>query len=385
MSDLQIGLIVVGLLVVAGVYLFNRVQEQRHRRAFEQGLDQGQEEALPSVKREQSAPPSEERIETRIEPSMAEVPLPDPPPEPAEVREVAAAPMEAASASAREAPPVREPTVGVAPKAPDIDYHAHVAAEAPIGAEVLAGLAKRVSAIGKPAAIEVREGADGAWRPQAEAAPNGVVEARVALQLADRSGPLSVVQLARFREVLEAAAAELGGKVTFDDDGAALAAANELDAFCAENDVAIGLNIVPQAPTGLAGTKLRALAEASGFTLAADGAFHLLDERGGGAIALASMDGVPFEASSLKMLRSQGITLLLDVPRVGDGKQVFRRMTELARHFAASLDGAVVDDKRVPLNQAGLDTIARQIESIQQALRARGIVPGGAIALRLFH
>jgi FtsZ-interacting cell division protein ZipA len=97
------------------------------------------------------------------------------------------------------------------------------------------------------------------------------------------------------------------------------------------------------------------------------------------------MDGVPFEAGSLKTLRSQGVTLLLDVPRVGEGRQVFRRMTELARHFAAALEGTVVDDKRTPLNQASLEKIARQIDTIQGALKARGISPGGPLALRLFH
>jgi FtsZ-interacting cell division protein ZipA len=196
---------------------------------------------------------------------------------------------------------------------------------------------------------------------------------------------LSVAQLGRFRELLQAAATELGATVEFDDENAALSAAAELDAFCADHDVAIGLNVVPNETMGLLGTKLRALAESSGFVLAADGAFHLNDERGGALVALMSMDGVPFEAGSLKNLRSYGITLLLDVPRVGDGRQVFRRMTDLARHLATSLDGTVVDDKRTPLEQPSLDKITRQIESIQRALKGRGIIPGGPVALRLFQ
>jgi FtsZ-interacting cell division protein ZipA len=96
------------------------------------------------------------------------------------------------------------------------------------------------------------------------------------------------------------------------------------------------------------------------------------------------MDGVPFEASSMKHLRSEGVTLVIDVARVPDGRQTFRRMTELARHFANGLNGTIVDDKRTPLTPIGLDKIAGQIETIQGALKARGIVPGSALALRLF-
>jgi len=35
---------------------------------------------------------------------------------------------------------------------------------------------------------------------------------------------------------------------------------------------------------------------------------------------------------SIKHLRSEGVTLVIDVARVADGRQTFRRMTELARH-----------------------------------------------------
>ena len=385
MSDLQLSLIILGLLVVAGVYVFNQMQERRYRKKFEHAFDRGQEDVLLAPKPKVEPPVADVQVGPRIEPSLAEEPeaaapaeLPAPQAPPVVVREEPVVPPP------REVLVGREP-VAAAREAPDIDYCAHLGAKAPMSGATLAGLAKPITAIGKPVRIEVREGAEGEWRQMPAGGLEAVSEARVAMQLVDRNGPLSVAQLARFREMLQAAAGELGASVVFDDEPMALTKAAELDAFCVDNDVAIGLNIVPRDPAGLAGTKLRALAEASGFALAADGSFHLPDDRGGTAIALGSMDGVPFEAGSLKTLRSQGVTLLLDVPRVGEGRQVFRRMTELARHFAASLEGTVVDDKRTPLNQASLEKIARQIDTIQGALKARGISPGGPLALRLFH
>jgi FtsZ-interacting cell division protein ZipA len=67
-----------------------------------------------------------------------------------------------------------------------------------------------------------------------------------------------------------------------------------------------------------------------------------------------------------------------------EGRQTFRRMTELAKQFAHALNGTVVDDKRTPLNATSLEKISSQIDEIQAALKARGIAPGSPLALRLF-
>ena len=46
MSDLQLGLIVIGILVVAGVYAFNRFQELQLRRRVENRFAQPPEDVL---------------------------------------------------------------------------------------------------------------------------------------------------------------------------------------------------------------------------------------------------------------------------------------------------------------------------------------------------
>ena len=393
MSDLQLSLIVVGLLVIAGVYLFNRMQEQRYRRNFDQVAERVPDDvpladdSTPSTAVDLAAEvEAEVEVEVeveeapRIEPSFtgaAEAAEPDLPSISQEPRlgEPGAGDAPAATPTA----PAREPSV----RAPEIDYRAEFVGGAPLTGDIRARLDKQLAGIGKPIRIEGRDGPEGPWvlsEPGLE--PTGPM--CIGLQLADRGGPVSAAQLARFREIVENVAVELGATVEFDDEAVALAHAAKLDGFCADNDVAIGLNIIPGDVTGLSGTKLRALAESSGFTLTADGAFHLQDDRGATLIALASMDGVPFEASSIKHLRSQGVTLLIDVARVMEGRQTFRRMTELARQFAQALNGTVVDDKRTPLNATSLEKIASQIDAIQAALKARGIAPGSPLALRLF-
>jgi FtsZ-interacting cell division protein ZipA len=386
MSDLQISLIIIGLLVVAGVYLFNRMQEQRYRRRIEAAFErEKQEDALlaPKVQEPAVEPVT---VDARIEPSLADPPegagreADAPPPEPAPT----VAPRMPTAADAPRSPAVQVAGPAAVEETLLVDYFAEVLGDGPFSASVIEALATHLPGIGKPVRLEVREGPDAPWQPLPAGGADVAGPVRIAVQLVSRTGPVSEAQLARFREMVQSAASELGATATFDNEAEALDAAEELDAFCADNDVAVGLNIIPRSVTGLVGTKLRALAEASGFTLAADGTFHLRDDRGNTTLALASMDGVGFESGSLKLLRSQGVSLVLDVPRVSDGRQAFRRMTELARSFATSLDGIVVDDRRAPLDAASLERISAQIEPIQGALKARGIAPGSPLALRLF-
>jgi ZipA, C-terminal FtsZ-binding domain len=56
----------------------------------------------------------------------------------------------------------------------------------------------------------------------------------------------------------------------------------------------------------------------------------------------------------------------------------------LAKRLAITLDAELVDDKTRPLTDAGLGTIRAQLQTVQATMRAKGIEPGGARALRLF-
>jgi FtsZ-interacting cell division protein ZipA len=86
----------------------------------------------------------------------------------------------------------------------------------------------------------------------------------------------------------------------------------------------------------------------------------------------------------MRSLATQGVTILLDVPRAPPAAATFRAYVEFARQAENSLGGALVDDNRKSINQAALDSIAMQLEAIHKTMSARGITPGGPLALRLF-
>ena len=76
---------------------------------------------------------------------------------------------------------------------------------------------------------------------------------------------------------------------------------------------------------------------------------------------------------------------LLDVPRVDHGERVFMQMSEIAKRFADTLQGALVDDNRQPLSDSQLDHIRREFIGKPQATMASfGLPAGSPQALRLF-
>ncbi len=67
-----------------------------------------------------------------------------------------------------------------------------------------------------------------------------------------------------------------------------------------------------------------------------------------------------------------------------DGVLAFDRMLAVARQLAGSLDGVLVDAQRAPLSDAMIAAIRAKTAELQQRMRDGGIVPGSALALRLF-
>ncbi|MFN7086161.1 MAG: cell division protein ZipA C-terminal FtsZ-binding domain-containing protein, partial [Burkholderiales bacterium] len=206
----------------------------------------------------------------------------------------------------------------------------------------------------------------------------------LALQLADRSGPLHAAQLAALCEAAQACAGKIQATVALPDARETLQRARELDRFCAEVDVAIGINIVAPQAASFSGTKIRALAEAAGFKLEPEGVFHYRNDDRKTLFTLDNHEPAPFIPEQIKTITTTGITLLLDVPRVADGHKILDRMIDIGRHFAQALGGRLVDDNRAALSEPGIVKIKRQLNAIHATMAAHGVQPGSERALRLF-
>ena len=375
MSDLQIGLATLGALVVAAVVAFNWWQERQFRQRGEETFSGRHDDVLldqpgmPSSPGMASAlPPQHSRDEPRIEPGM------EPRIEPR---------LDGASAAAAALfSPASTSGVADVPR-PQIDYIVEIRAGEFIAVDKLVRMQQSLPGLSRRISFGGLNYHTKSWETLAldDARYTSV---RVALQLVDRSGPVNDEHLRSFGEIVRSTAGDMAAIADLPEFAPALAQAVTLDAFCADVDVLVGINVIANTGQMFHGTKIRALAEAAGLHLQSSGVFHCHDEQGGTLYSLDNQESEPFLIDRIRNIITPGITFLLDVPRVANGLRVFDRMVAMSRGFADSLDGTLADDNRVMLNDSGLDRIRAQLRSIYGAMEQRGIEAGSPLALRLF-
>lgn len=379
MNDLQISLLALGVIIVVGVYLYNRWQERKLKRRAEQMFQSDHEDVLLDTPRRSGEP--------RIEPAW------EPAPEEAAPREEARTEPVLMDEAVEAAPETPAPTMPRAPEivpppafdaACEIDYTVHLTFHQPVAASVLVGALDRGLTFGKPVHWIGIDSRRGIWTElSADTASGEFTEVKAALQLVNRQGAVSENDIDLFADMAQNLAADLGASVECDDKAQALAQAEEMDRVCAEADVLVGINVI-SGGNAIPATKVRAFAEANGMKLAGDGAFYFRNDDGEVLFTLGNMDSVPFTVESIKTQAVNGVTLLLDVPKVANGLRVFDQMLALARQMANSLGGVVVDDNRRPFTDAGAETIKGQVKEIYARMESAGIPAGSPQTLRLF-
>jgi hypothetical protein len=363
MSDLQLSLLAIGAVVVGAVYCYNWMQERGLRRRMQQAFGAAHEDVLLKGGVESAL------ADGRLEPQL--VP-----------RELSAGRHEPGSDRGSE--PGSEHEASTSGFDAVLDYVAEIDSDAPISDALIGELTGRVAACGKPVHVTGLDARSGAWEDVVRGQGGRYRAVRVSLQLVNRTGALNATQLATFCDAVRGCAGKIPAAATCPDTQAALKSARDLDAFCSEVDVAVGVNVVASDGATFQGTRIRAAAESVGFKLEPDGVFHFRNDQRQTLFTLDNHEPAPFLPESMKGLSTHGVTLLLDVPRVADGVVVLNRMLEVASHLAAALGGSLVDDNRAAFSEAGIARIKDQVSSLHAKMDLHGIPAGGARALRLF-
>jgi hypothetical protein len=267
-----------------------------------------------------------------------------------------------------------------------IDYVVEVELAAPAPSAALHARLNQLAADwGKPVLAAGYDAASGDWRALDIGSGVKCAQLRFAVQMSNRAGCIEQDKLRAVRAAVQEWA-DIEGAVAVKclDVELAHAMAVQLDRFCADVDIAIGVNVVTRNGGQFSGTKVRALAEASGMKLESDGVFYLRNDDGKTIFTLDNHEPMPFVPEQIKTMTTSGITFLLDVPRVAEGVGAFEGMLRAARSFASTLDANLVDDNRAALTDDAIDKIRRQLTGILAKMEAGQIAAGGVRALRLF-
>ncbi len=377
LTELQIGLIALGVAGVGAVVGYNMWQERRHRQTAERALGEARPDVLIN-------PPktSQQRVEPTLDFDLSDdapAPPANTPAAPAAMDADDTVAMPAMMAKADE--PVGEPANVWADE--HVEQLVVIELDEPVAAtDFLRAWGDLVQNVDVALRLRGRDDQAGRWLTLTPETAGMLSSVELALQVADRRGALSEQTLSALAHALQGVADRFLAVVHFPDAAELLRRARELDAFAASVDVQIGINLVA-GETPISGTKLRALAEAQGFALSG-GLFHARDESGATVYTLGNLDAAQFSPEAMRTLSTQGVTLLLDVPTVADGARQFDRMVALAEQFAHTLGASVVDDNRHPLSPASLGVIRAKIAEFQGRMTQFGIAPGSASARRLF-
>jgi len=385
-SDFQLALVGLAVVVVVAVIIYNRWQESKYKKRAEQAFGTSHPDVLIDDISASSAPPfaaarrqPSQSINERVEPRLGAglpafaaddaddlTPIGDSHSYPTNVEKVASS-VHYSSAPVLQA---------------EVDSIALILADAPLGVAQYENVISQSKLLGKGVRWEGLQA--GLWQPITLPAIDAYRELRVGMQLADRRGPIDVMALNQFSDMVAQYAASVGAVSQREEVSAAILRAQSVDAFCADTDIEIAVNVIGKSGVTFAVTKVRGLAESNGFMALDSGEYVMRDDQGRVLYTLRNFD--PAEPPGIKRTTGylSGLTFALDVPRTPDATRTFERMFMVVMKIADVLQGEVVDDNRKVLTAAGRKVIADTITAITAQMEAKGVAAGSATALRLY-
>jgi FtsZ-interacting cell division protein ZipA len=232
MTELQLGLLAIGAVVVAGVFAYNRIQENRAQREAQRSFASGHDDVLLG-----------------------------------------------GAGEARAAAVVQRPEPRRAPALPDerIDYVIEIALKAPVPPASVEAHWQPIQRRHSPRAVLAADPSTPAWK--------------AGLQLVSRAGAVVEAELIEFRAAVETMAAALGGIVAAPEMKAAMEQARDLDQLCGETDIQVVLHVVAPPGGALSPEAVAEAALSGGLAADGDGRYVLRTPEGRVLYELVSGEG----------------------------------------------------------------------------------------------
>lgn len=203
---------------------------------------------------------------------------------------------------------------------------------------------------------------------------------QLAVLLANRSGVLTPTEWAQAWAQAQRIADVFDAEIEGPDPNDVSARAGELDALCASLDTSVSLTLKPHGHALWREPQIRAAARSVGFSdEPGRGELYWLDENNAVRFSLlypqAGQRGSP---------QANTINLLLDVPRSPAIPTAFADMAEIGRMLARKLDADLVDDNGLPLAEGSEAAVDAQLRQLYVELDKAGLAAGSSRALRVF-
>jgi hypothetical protein len=349
MSDLQIGLIVLGVTLILMVLVFNWWQDHRMHRRMRARFPTHEQDPLLG--------------DTAVR-------------------------QEADSAACREAeagatmPASHATTLAEAETGEEVDPVCEVVIEVVFAQPVLgAALLSMIQSMRQVGDKSIRFfGQTDQQCYHAGLQPNAQYTAlQIAVLLANRSGPLTAIEWSQVWLWAQGLAERFDAVVDGPDQQVVLGRATLLDETCAVLDTQVGLSVLLN--DAKRGADVLAVAHELGFIL--EGPRLAWKSEGNfTAFTLSRGDGQGFGSAELQAV--ERLDLLLDVPCSPPHERPFSRMVEIGSQLAQRLRAELVDDQGKTLAGTSIAVIDRHLQALFDKLEQAGLRAGSERARRVF-
>ena len=355
MSNLQIGLAVVGGIVLVGVVAHGAWTSRREtpRQASHDPVDGAPEAAEPHFSDTVAdAATDDAPRSTRTEPSLGLPAMARKPAMDALIDVIA--------------------TLALDPSQPPVSGEAAIAA---LPATRRAG--------SKPFAIEGFNLQSQVWEAPQPGQRYGGFQAGV--QLANRTGPLNEIEYSEYVVKTQAFADLMGLTPEFPEMLDEVARARELDHFASAHDAQLGFTLRARNASWSPGF-IQQNAAQLGFVAGAIPGRLVLPARTEGLppVLVLSFDSQAALAEDPAQSAIREISLHLDVAHVDRAEHPFERMRDAAFTLAQTMDGMVTDDHGQALAREAMAVIGTELETLYNTLEQRDLAAGSPLARRLF-
>lgn len=205
------------------------------------------------------------------------------------------------------------------------------------------------------------------------------------VQMANRTGALNEIEFSEFVVKAQAFADAVGASAEFPDMVEAVARARELDQFASAHDAQLSFTLHARSAAWSPGYIAQHAARLGLAAGALPGRLVLSSTVPGMPPVLTlSFDAQAAQAQDPALSAVRSMRMSLDVPQAPRQERPFVRMRTIAAELAARMEGVVTDEQGQPLSTEVMDGIGAELEQIYDQLEARDLAVGSELARRLF-
>jgi FtsZ-interacting cell division protein ZipA len=205
------------------------------------------------------------------------------------------------------------------------------------------------------------------------------------VQLANRTGPLNEIEFSEFVTKTQSFADGINAAPEFPDMLEEVARARELDSFASAHDAQLSFTLKATKAAWSPGYVHQNAARLGFIAGVLPGRMVVPAPVAG----LPPILGLTFDSqAAMSEDPTQSaiyeLNLSLDVPQVDRKEEPYARMIQTAYELARVMDGAISDDNGQPLSESAIGSIARDLLALYDTLDARDLSAGSPQARRLF-